>query len=233
MTTYGYYGSAMNERGTRIRPPAAPPSSSVEMLNLSLARTLSPAAFLPDSLGTTAERLLTAVGEEDSELDALKAEMLNSFPADNAKRLTLSYLDYAEMLQGLHVGNERPAAFFFHFTHTHYPVEWDRDCTFRGDEAEWFAYNQDHAGVLLETECALRQYADFIDRLRQLEALDKSLVIFKSDHGQPVGYAPAGEIESLMINDHPTWGMSRYAPFLAYRTGEATSKSVTFTSSPS
>jgi hypothetical protein len=134
-----------------------------------------------------------------------------------SKDLGVSIIDFNKYVDQLTVDDGPSTAHFLHFTHTHYPVELDSECVFRGDDAEWYRLNQDREGVVAEARCALRQFGHFVDRLRKLGIYDQSVIVLKSDHGKPVEYGSPDDIESLKIKEHPLWGYGRYAPLLAVK----------------
>lgn len=215
VTTYGVYSKEFTE-GTPIRPSRSR-ASDVEILNLSIARTLTPAFVLTGAVEDGVGEIHEGLATWTSEGSELLRQMSNSQTPAWDRDLAASYLDFEWIRQGMVVGDKPPVGVFLHFTHTHYPVKWDATCDFRADEERWYSTNQTSSGVLEESKCALRQFAAFVGRLRALGVLDNSMVVLKSDHGEPTPYAPAGGIESVPINGHPMWGMSRYAPFLAIK----------------
>jgi hypothetical protein len=221
VTTYGVYGRSLNSRGIRIRPSTWPESTTIEVLDLALARTLSPAIASKMPISQILEASPSFDVFEDSVDSSAVQDIQDSLSPSWDKNLTLSVADFESLFDGLSVGADNPAAFFLHFTHTHYPVEWGSSCSFHGDDPTWFSNHQNYEGVIEESTCAVRQMAEFVAGLRNLGVLDKSLVVLKSDHGKPVDYAPENSIESVPINNHALWGLSRYAPFLAVRLGDA------------
>jgi hypothetical protein len=219
VTTYGTYGKELNGEGVRIRYSVLPGSTVSHVIAVAWSRTLTP-IVARGQIGTFVEGLLPS--EANRGHDELKHRIQQSHSPSWDKNLTFSVFDFEDVVDSLRVGQDEPAAFFFHFTHTHYPVEWTASCEFSGDDEEWYRSHQNRAGVLGESTCAVKQFIRFIDRLRSLGVFDRSLIVLKSDHGKPVSYAPQGTIEALSINGNELWGMSRYAPFLAVRPEGAT-----------
>jgi hypothetical protein len=99
-----------------------------------------------------------------------------------------------------------------HFTFSHYPVDFDETCRYRGDELGFHERRENEEGVLGEVECILSTLPHVLDKLRDLGLYDSATIVFKSDHGKPASYAtePPG---NLAINGHYL-GYDRYRPFL-------------------
>ncbi|QQZ42186.1 sulfatase-like hydrolase/transferase [Pseudomonas sp. SK3(2021)] len=126
---------------------------------------------------------------------------------------TLQSDELVALTQVLHITNASRVVRFMHFLHTHFPVDFDEKCNYRSDSADWFNKNQNYDGLISETTCALQQAVDYVNRLKELDVYDKTLLVVKSDHGAPVSYfdsAPEGD----KINGHKLWGYNRYRPML-------------------
>jgi YidC/Oxa1 family membrane protein insertase len=102
---------------------------------------------------------------------------------------------------------------YLHFLHTHFPVRLDRNGVVRSDNKRWMELNQNEKGSYNQTYFALTQFVDLINKLKEIGAYDNSLIIFKSDHGQPTSYYDSYPL-NLKINNHQRWGYSRYEPLL-------------------
>ena len=100
-----------------------------------------------------------------------------------------------------------------HFTHTHFPVDFDEECNIRSSSKEWVESNQNYQGLYNQGICELSQFAHFIDRLKNLSIYDNTLIVLKSDHGDPAKYFLELP-HSLKINGHSMWGVNRYMPLL-------------------
>jgi hypothetical protein len=121
--------------------------------------------------------------------------------------------DYEAYIAGLRLGGDRRYIAYLHFSHTHFPVDLDADCAYRGDDAAWIAQRQNRSGITEQALCGLRQTARLLERLRALGVYDNTLLVIKSDHGETAGYFDEPP-HSLRINAHPLWGFNRYRPFL-------------------
>lgn len=102
---------------------------------------------------------------------------------------------------------------FMHLAFTHYPVDLDAKCDYRSDDLTWYKGNQNETGLRNQTSCALDKFIDYLNKLKSLGIYDDSLIVFKSDHGEPVTYF-SEEPDNLKINHQPTWGFNRYKPSL-------------------
>ncbi len=216
VTTYGPYSQ---EASAQVRDLAVSRDWSgiaVQLLNLSLATTTG--VFTIDGpIEASLARVLSGLADDRHADRPAHEEIMATHAPGWDRDLTMSVFDLRAVVGELTIGADGPAAFFLHFTHTHFPVEWDEECQFRGDELDWYQANQSFAGTVNEAKCALRQALLVIGRLDELGVSESSLIVIKSDHGKPLGYAPADSAEALRIAGHPLWGASRYAPFLAIK----------------
>ena len=73
----------------------------------------------------------------------------------------------------------------------------------------------------------------FIRKLKELEIYDKSLIIFKSDHGKPAYYFNNNMIESFKIKENESWGFNRYTPFLMIKDFDYSANRLEFNGEPS
>ncbi|VVN61273.1 hypothetical protein PS687_04012 [Pseudomonas fluorescens] len=123
-----------------------------------------------------------------------------------------------------------------HFLHTHFPVDLDEACNYRSNDSEWFNKNQNYTGLVNETHCALRQTADFIEKLRALDLYDKTLFIVKSDHGATADYfndAPtSNKLDGIQFNGNTLWGYNRYRPLLMIKPYSTSNDTITYNHNP-
>jgi hypothetical protein len=218
VTTYGVYSRNSIDQSQAIEISTLSGATVSNLLKWSVARSLG-AAFVPSGrLANVIEGFLHAPTQSEtvSEADLISKISVSQSP-DWSKDLGMSMIDFYRYVDQLTVDDGPMTAHFLHFTHTHYPVELDSECVFRGDDAQWYRVNQDREGVVAEARCALRQFGQFVDRLRELGIYDQSVIVLKSDHGKPVAYGSPDDIESLKIKEHELWGYGRYAPFLAVK----------------
>jgi hypothetical protein len=171
-----------------------------------------------------AARVATPIGAKwvDLELRPLQKQYLQSAKTERIlthkgaswdAQNTLQTDELVALTENLHITNSTRTIRYLHFLHTHFPVDFDEKCNYRSDSAEWFASNQNYQGLLNETECALRQAANYLKKLKTLGAYDKTLFVVKSDHGAPANYFDE-KPDDVLINNHPFWGYNRYRPLL-------------------
>ncbi|GEM_PF-1395203 len=129
------------------------------------------------------------------------------------KKNIVSIGKYKSFVDNISVADKDISVRFLHFTFTHYPVDFDEYCRYRGDSKTWFKSNQNENGIRSQDKCALTQFSKFIRKLKELDIYDKSLIVFKSDHGKPVSYYKKYP-NNQAINGNKMWGYNRYRPTL-------------------
>jgi hypothetical protein len=129
------------------------------------------------------------------------------------KRYIAEIYEFDAFVRDLTVSDKRLSYRYLHFGFTHFPVDFDRHCSYRSDDPQWFSTNQNSVGLANETMCAFAKLSEFLLKLKELGIYDNSLVVFKSDHGHPTNYF-AKYPYNLEINEHALWGYSRYRPTL-------------------
>lgn len=219
VTTYGGYSNGLSEAGQRIGGSHSSGATPLALLNTSLARIGTRALVLEGSAQEVVAGLLTprvrSSNPESQQTEAV-ADSLGPWWDQDFALTVFEYEAYVERLSVNQSGSVA-VAHFLHFLHTHYPVDFDDDCRYRGNNATWFHGHQNFDGAEAEAICAAHQFAEFVERLDELDILDQSMVVLKSDHGAPVAYSDPGSTDSLRINDHEQWGIGRYRPFLAVK----------------
>ena len=105
---------------------------------------------------------------------------------------------------------------YLHFTFTHHPIFLDENCNYRANNKEWFDNNQNEKGIRSNSICGIRKFINFINKLKELNIYDNSLIVFKSDHGQPTNYYSEYPY-NLMINENEIFGYSRHRPTLVIK----------------
>jgi hypothetical protein len=133
------------------------------------------------------------------------------------KKFILTKFDYDTYVSELNVTTSSPTAHFLHFTHTHFPVDFNSRCEYMSHDQSWYSANQNRDGAKNEVYCVLQQFSLFIEKLKELGIYQNSMIIFKSDHGKPVNYHDKNRMESFRIRRHELWGYGRYTPFLAIK----------------
>lgn len=145
---------------------------------------------------------------------------------------TLQSEELSDLTKKLHISDAQRSIRYMHFVHTHFPVDLDENCTYRSDDQEWFDNNQNYQGLTNETHCALRQAANFVDKLKDLGVYNNSLFVIKSDHGAKVSYFsndPNNNIaDGYEINENTEWGYNRYRPLLMIKPYLASNDALTY-----
>ncbi|MDX1459679.1 MAG: sulfatase-like hydrolase/transferase [Xanthomonadales bacterium] len=233
-TTFGIYGRGFNRAERAHSISSVTHDTMIHILNHSLSRTLTPYMTLRDDHSMALARVFrTALFVGVSEERETLSQSINRSRAPEWKKLEMrSLFDWLDYMDALEADSDRPVAQFLHFSFTHFPVELDQQCQFRGADPGWIEANQNWNGVLAETHCALNMMARYVEHLEFLGVLDKTLLILKSDHGKPVGYYPPGSYYDRSIQDHERWGVGRYAPFLAIRRPGTASSGITWDERP-
>jgi hypothetical protein len=149
---------------------------------------------------------------EDSGGTSLYNRLKNHKGNKTDKNDLLTIYDYYYLMNNLSVSAKELSIRYAHFTFTHYPVDFDEICRYRNDDENWYRSNQNEQGVRNETKCALSQIGNFLKRLKKLGIYDKSLIIFKSDHGKPASYYSSPPYNYKINNND--MGYDRYRPTL-------------------
>lgn len=207
--------------GALIPPPVASEkiTDTVNLYRYTAARMFSPRlTFGPQWAPRIIDRLDQAGAAIERPPD-LRERILTHKGVDWDAQNVLSVLEFNAYVRSLSVDTAQPVVHFAHFLHPHFPVDFDEKCSYGSDDIEWFEAHQTRQGVVSETECVIRQLVGFIDKLRELDVLEKSVVILLSDHGIPARidtwqYTDADSMESFLVRGQPNWGYARYTPLL-------------------
>ena len=100
--------------------------------------------------------------------------------------------------------------YFFHFAFSHYRIRHDKNCEYI-NFMERDKY-QSYFGNIEITKCVAKKINFIIDKLKENGVYDNTTIIFKSDHGKPVGYYK-NEYKNIKINNNYHWGAGRYNSF--------------------
>jgi hypothetical protein len=176
---------------------------------------------------------LLRIGRTSTADETILLNKINESKGKNWDRpMIKTIMDYRHYVNGLRVNESSDVAHFLHFSHTHYPVDFDRNCRFRSDDEIWHQLRQNEAGVTDEAYCALTQMAEFLTRLQQLDIYDRSLVVLKSDHGKPALYFDKSQLQSFQIRNQLDWGYNRYTPLLMIKDFDSRAESIDFDDNP-
>ncbi len=232
VTTYYAYGTGLNS-GRRLAETTMRQELASTLLDLSFARTLTPVSVPTGRVKSAMQGFLVSADHPADQAESeLKNRLSGSLSPQWSHNLALSILDFDRYVRNLEVGGVQPSAHFLHFTHTHFPLQFDEACEYRAHEPEWFAENQNVDGFDAITKCALAEMAEFLDKLKALGVYDEAVIVLKSDHGKPNGYQAPGTLEATPIWDHPMWGVGRYSPFLAIKPRHSVTTGLTRNAEP-
>jgi len=142
-------------------------------------------------------------------LDRLKEHKGQKWDVKNI----LSLLLFDSFTSELKVKNKDISLRYIHMTFTHFPVDYDENCSYRSDDKAWFDSSQNELGVIGQDTCGIKVFLKFLDKVKSLGVYDNSLIVFKSDHGKPSTYY-SSKPHNLLINQNRDWGYSRYRPLL-------------------
>lgn len=160
---------------------------------------------------------------------ALDTTMINYSNTSWKSGLVPQIYDFYGLVDSLKVGgsmtDSEPYLRMMHFVHTHFPVDFDENCAIRGTDKVWIDGNQNYQGLYNQGICELNQFAYFLNKLKRLGVYDNSLIVLKSDHGEPASYFHS-EPYSLKINGHDMWGVNRYMPLLMIKDFNASNESI-------
>jgi len=121
---------------------------------------------------------------------------------------------YDKVVSSLTTSDKSPLAVrYYHTTFSHYPVDFDENCTYRSDDETWHKANQNEDGLNNQTECVALKMRSFLAKLKEIGVYDNSIIVLKSDHGEPVTYFETYP-NNVTLNNHHRFGYNRYRPFL-------------------
>ncbi|WP_168232829.1 sulfatase-like hydrolase/transferase [Pseudomonas veronii] len=234
--TYGMY-SMFNPASSDVIVPGTIMTGN---FNEKVSLTLS---FYPHIAARVATPVIAAIISE--EVRTIQLNYLRDRKAERAANhkgaswdalSTLQSDELVALTQNLHSTNSPRNVRYMHFLHTHFPVDLDEKCQYRSDNAEWFNSNQNYQGLINETHCALKQTADFIDKLRALGLYEKTLLVVKSDHGATADYfndAPSdNNLDGIQFNGNALWGYNRYRPLLMIKPYSAANNTIEYNHQP-
>ena len=135
---------------------------------------------------------------------------------------------YNYWVNNLHVGDQKDTLTvkYYHFLHTHFPVDFDRKGMIRSNNLDWFNNNQNYNGLYNQTYYALTQFVNLINKLKEINVFNKTFIVFKSDHGEGGNYFN-NYPEIATINGNETLGYSKYRPTLLIKDFSSKAHSMT------
>ncbi len=198
-------------------------ADSIEFLKFALVRVATRKAVDNGVSDLTFDWLLRLFAQPVS--DELAERLRNHTGPEWDKRYVAEIKAFDLFVSDL-AATEKPQSFrYLHFAFTHYPIDFDAQCTYRSDDAKWFRSNQNETGLANETICAFAKMKALLQKLKELQVYDNSLIVFKSDHGHPTNYFSRPPY-NLEINGHALWGYSRYRPMLMVKPARTRQKEI-------
>lgn len=153
---------------------------------------------------------------------------LENYVGHNWKRSYVRHIqDYVGIVDNLAAVKKGLSIRYMHFVHSHFPVDFDEKGAFRGDDPVWHRDNQNYQGLYNQCIGELSYFKMFIEKLKELDIYDKSLIVFKSDHGKPAIYYDFYP-NALRINRHHLWGVDRYMPLLMIKDFASSQESISY-----
>ncbi len=137
--------------------------------------------------------------------------------------------DYYWIVDNLVATKNELSIRYMHFLHSHYPVDFDEQNIFRSDDPVWYKDNQNYRGLYNQCVGVLLQFKTLIDKLKELDIYNKSLIVFKGDHGKPAIYYDFFP-NDLRINGNELWGIDRYMPLLMIKDYSCNKDHITYNS---
>ena len=100
--------------------------------------------------------------------------------------------------------------FFLHFVFPHYRIRLDQNCDLlqRKNYGKFQSFN----GNLEMTNCVIKKMNFVVNKLKENKVYNNTTIIFKSDHGKPIGYHE-NKYLNIGINNNMFWGPGRYNAF--------------------
>ena len=111
--------------------------------------------------------------------------------------------------------------YFLHFPFSHYRITYDRNCNFV-ESTDRYKY-QSYYGNLEITKCVVKKMNFIIDKLKKKKIFDHTTIVFKGDHGKPIGYFE-NKYLNMKINGNIQWGPGRYNSFFMIKNNENNAK---------
>ena len=118
-------------------------------------------------------------------------------------------------------------AYFFHFSFPHWYILFDENCNYVPIyDAHGNLNNlQNYNGNVKNTKCVLKKIKSIIKSFQENNIYDGNTIIFKSDHGKPIGFHKS-DLYNQGINDNMRWGVGRYNSFFMIKEKNKTNESI-------
>ena len=168
--------------------------------------------FIVDPLERFASKILSSYISFMKKLSLNFSEFTNEDLKYQNDVLRISMLESDILFNKFKYDNKKDTnkIYFFHFAFSHYRIRHDKNCEFI-DFTERKKY-QSYFGNTEITKCVAKKINFIIDKLKEKGVYNDTTIIFKSDHGKPVGYYK-NEYRNMKINNNYSWGAGRYNSF--------------------
>lgn len=210
VSTFGRY-NFFNNRGLKLNNIA--PKYILQRSNEILTLYSSEMSRL--FTGKISGYFIIKVIRQPFKLLAIEDPYINHYGYNWDKSFLYHNRDYNTLIDNLHVGDVTDTLVikYFHFVHTHWPVDFDKNGKYKSNDETWYKSNQNYMGFYNQTYYALSQFVDLINKLKELKVFDNTFLVLKSDHGLPTSYFNSYPF-NLRFNEHVAFGYSRYRPML-------------------
>jgi hypothetical protein len=141
--------------------------------------------------------------------------------------LSVNVETFDRILNMFTIGNDRIPVVYMHFSFTHFPVVTDENCMMRGTDEKWTSGNQNLNGVKKSTECGMKKFAEFLEKIKEIGAYENSTIFLISDHGKPPTYYDEPP-NNFKVNSSEIWGFDRYQPLLMLKAANRSNDGISF-----
>lgn len=165
--------------------------------------------FFKTRIPSIVEKLLITQ-ESDSKLGTETEHKGEKWDFKNVKKIE----EYDGFVSSLSIRDTSPLAVrYYHTTFSHFPIDFDENCVHRSVDKDWFDSNQNEITLQNQTKCVVKKMLNLVEKLKKIGAYDNSIIVFKSDHGEPFYYFNDYP-DNLTFNQDTRFGYNRYRPYL-------------------
>jgi hypothetical protein len=217
---YGNYSLYQTNREFYISPGSLIQSKNIEshvlMFKTILSRLFSP-IFI--NIDFNIFKILYKINSDKT------AEMEKSHIGKDWKTVYLKQIvEVDTIIENLRESEKEISIRYFHFTFSHWPVDFDENCNFIGNDKILYHRSQTQYGLTKQTVCSIKKYILFLDKLKKINVYENSYIVLKSDHGEGAFYFNSSP-NNLLISGN-TLGYNRYRPLLLIKKPKITQDSI-------
>lgn len=208
VSIYSYF-----DRGEKEKPITANRSqlSTYKFNSYKLSFNSSLHKYIPIGIQTIAlyiNDIISKISILKGESNEITSFQISSDVSENTLSDKMDIFNFNYYVEQLKPTSTRNTAHFHHYMFTHSPVTFNNQCTYKNHHS----VRQKKLSAIEETECALRKFVLFINKLKKIQAYDNSLIFFVSDHGTECRFNPSLSPQSYRVSER--WCLSRYTPLL-------------------